>query len=307
MNHLFSIIVPIYQAEQYVKRCVDCIERQTYSNYELVLINDGSTDRSYEICLEYAKKNNKIKVLTHSNRGQAFSRNKGIESCTGDYVLFLDVDDWLADDALETINSLLEDESLELILYKYAMVYENGKIMRVPMTFPDRSISGEEALKYLFRQKIRSYVSLAVKKTVLNDIRFPEGRIYEDTGTVYRIIGLSKCVGFIDKVLYFYYQRNNSTIHSYSTKAALDMLKNVDEQEIFVMNTKPELLDDFKVYELLMLSHCYSLAIKANADDSVKVDLLNRMKKNFTFRRLFKQNSLKDMLRITIIMMGIYK
>ena len=128
-SYFFSIIIPCYNAERYIDQCVDGIKRQTYKNFEVVFVDDNSTDATYEKCIKYAKQNKNFSVCTYpdgktgSNRGQAVARNLGIENAKGSWILFLDVDDCLREDSLEVISS--KCEGVDLVFFDFSMVFKN--------------------------------------------------------------------------------------------------------------------------------------------------------------------------------------
>lgn len=304
---VFSIIVPVYQAERYLPKCIDSVIKQTFGDFELLLLNDGSIDKSIDICNEYARHDSRIRVFSQENHGQAFTRNKGIEFANGQYIIFLDSDDWLDLNALNLIHNCIKEDKSDVVLYKYCFVDDSQKYTKIKMNFPQQCVTGKKALKMLFEQKLRSYVSLACSKNIMQGIRFPVGRVYEDTGTIYKILGGAATVSFINNELYFYYQRSGSTIHNYTTKVVDDILKNIFEQEHYVINTYPEMIDCFRIYKLLMLSHSYSALIKANGSAARKNSLYLDLKNSFTVRNWIKQKKIKDKVRIMLSLMRLYR
>ena len=301
MKPLFSIIVPIYQGEKHIERCVESVEKQTFKDFELLLLDDGSSDNSYSICLKQQEKYSNIRVFHHENHGQAYTRNKGADYANGEYLLFLDVDDAVSSSILEKINKRIVVDASDTILYKYYFVDEQNNKKEIFMKFPNIPTSGEYALKQLLNQNLRSFVSLSCKRALFNSIRFPEGRVYEDTGTIYKILGNSKKVSYINNPLYFYYQNSASTTHNFTEKHVMDILKNVDEQEHYIHEVYPLLEEDFNVYKLLILSNCYYMAIKSKVDNKLTNIILLNVRSLFTIQRCIKQRHLRDVVRTFLL------
>ena len=120
-----SIIVPIYNAEKFLNKCIKSILKQTFENFELILVNDGSTDKSLDICNKYAKSDKRIKVINKKNEGSVLARKRGIKEAKGDYVIFVDADDWISINALEVINEEINNNNADVIVFNYYKVLKN--------------------------------------------------------------------------------------------------------------------------------------------------------------------------------------
>ena len=124
MDKLISVIIPIYNSEKYIKKCIESIINQTYKNIEVILINDGSTDNSEEICNQYASEDGRIKVINTTNKGVSASRNIGLKNATGDYISFIDCDDYVDKDLyLDVITTIKEHKDIDLIKYQFSLKY----------------------------------------------------------------------------------------------------------------------------------------------------------------------------------------
>ena len=127
MNKLISIIMPVYNAEKYLNRSIESIMNQTYNNIEIILVNDGSTDNSLEICTSYQEKDNRIKLINQANKGVSFARNKGIDEATGDYIMFIDSDDYVEKNMIEDMVSKITEDDIDLVISGIKMDYiKNG-------------------------------------------------------------------------------------------------------------------------------------------------------------------------------------
>jgi glycosyltransferase involved in cell wall biosynthesis len=225
MNELVSVIVPIYNVESYLNRCIESIVNQTYHNLEIILVDDGSPDNCPEICDQWALKDPRIIVIHKSNGGLSDARNAALEVARGDYISFVDSDDWIDQDF---ISSLLDK-------MKYADIVECGTRICYQTYFEELSpsingvIKGEDALELLFLNKeIRFTVwNKLYKHSVISDIKFDYGKYNEDNFWTWKVIRNANSLYLLQSSLYNYYMRDNSIMgNSYC-------LKRVDSVEAF--------------------------------------------------------------------------
>jgi glycosyltransferase involved in cell wall biosynthesis len=216
MNELISVIVPIYQVEQYLPKCVDSIRNQTYSNLEIILVDDGSPDHCPELCDEYARKDSRIRVIHKPNGGLSDARNAGIEVAKGNYICFVDSDDYVADNMLDRLYLALKEQKAEMSLCGRACVDENNTPvadMENCMPLKNEVLSGREAIKKL-AERGAGYYTVAWCKLYRADlfqtIRFPVGKIHEDEFVAHLVFEKCKRVSCIAEKLYFYVQRKDS-------------------------------------------------------------------------------------------------
>lgn len=208
MNELISVIVPIYNVEPFLCRCVDSLINQRYKNIEILLIDDGSSDKSGEICDKYAEKDNRVRVLHQEYLGVSDARNKGLAMAKGDYIIFLDGDDEAHPDYVGKLYKTLIENDLD-IAQCCLVRYKNGQPYNVePVTENVRIFSGLEMQPKTF-EKDRYYNMVVCgklyKKSLYNGLTFPVGRIHEDTALIYRLYYNAKRIGIIDDYLYYYH------------------------------------------------------------------------------------------------------
>ena len=208
MHPLITIIVPIYNVEPYIRKCIDSILAQTYKNLEIILIDDGSPDNCPKICDEYAIKDNRIRVIHKENGGISDARNIGLETAKGEYIGFVDPDDWIAPDMYEyLLKGLFEYKACisccpKIDVYKDYMQYNLGK---------DEVYKKEEALAILFGDYIGNYVWNRLYKSELwKNIRFPIGRNFEDVLTLYKTFEEAENIVFLKEPKYYYLRRDDS-------------------------------------------------------------------------------------------------
>lgn len=238
MTDLVSIIVPLFNSELYLNDCVQSILSQDYPNWELILIDDGSTDNSGSICRNFTAKDHRIKYVRCENKGPSHARNLGLDMIQGEYVMFVDSDDQLLPEA---ISVLLKTQK------KYNADYVEGNIressIRNKISPSESKIiiySKTEALDNLLYQKklLSSPWAKLYKRSLFKEIRFREGIIYEDLQLIYRIIYNSEIVVYIDYPVYFYRKHSGSLINTWN-KERLAVLDVTAEIEKSVSNEYP--------------------------------------------------------------------
>lgn len=219
-RNLVSIIVPVYQVKDYVGECVDSLTAQTYTNLEILLVDDGSTDGSGESCDEYARRDNRIRVIHQENQGLSAARNAGLDQATGEYVAFVDSDDAVLPSYIEELYRLIKKYHADIA----ACAYARGKIEKVGDTVYDRCIreicmTSEQMLRQ-WHGRYKKWETIACnklyRKQILDGIddaamiRFPIGRRHEDVLTSHLIVANAKRIALTTHELYLYRIRENS-------------------------------------------------------------------------------------------------
>lgn len=247
-----SIIVPIYNTQAFLPDCIESILGQTYKNFELLLVDDGSTDNSLEICKSYAEKDGRIKVFHKENGGQGSARNLGLDNATGDYVGFIDSDDLITQDMYEFLVELIENTGSDVAICEKTTFIEKSEIN------VDNSKSDEVLIMTAFeaiehRMTDGKYVNdgpcnKLYRKSVFKELRFIEDRILEDTATTYKILDLSKKVAYTNKTGYLirinpnsvsrmnYKVRRCDTIMSF--EEMVEFFSSREEYQVFVPQAK---------------------------------------------------------------------
>lgn len=227
----FSIIVPVYNVEKEIRKCLDSIKNQTYGDFEVLCVDDCSKDSSMDIVREYAQKDNRFKILTHEhNRGVSAARNTGLDNASGEYTMFVDSDDWLETNALEIIKDNFDKSKSEVIVFNIYNCYPDGKKEINDTT----NFKKTQAL--LTENNLNTFIGVvwnrAYKTSLINDnhIRFPEGMIIEDSDFTFKISMHLKSVFIIEDVLYNYLRNREG---SYTTE---DAVNNRIKDEITVIS-----------------------------------------------------------------------
>ncbi len=273
MNPLISIIVPVYQVEKYLDKCIISIINQSYKNLEIILVDDGSTDSSPAICNQYQKKDTRIKVIHKENGGLSQARNVGLEIAQGDYIGFVDSDDWIESNMYEVLMSSLLETGADIAVCNYQMDASGSKALKKIYNIEKKVYSPEEALRKIITADgyIRTVVwNKLYKRSVWGDIKFPEGRIYEDTLWTAKVVGNSKSISYINYSLYHYLFRPDSLSNNENqiTKRVSDKIE-MSEQRIMYLHEYYPMLE--KIAILKFQEFCYEESIVI----SIKYNHLN--------------------------------
>lgn len=235
-----SVIVPVYNVEKYLHECVDSILAQTFTDFELILVDDGSQDNSGAICNEYANKDNRITVIHQENQGQAAARNNAVAIAKGDWINFVDSDDLIHPQMLEILYSAV-DENTGISMcgvYKFFNLSENFFLRKNDYNSKKYPINDVELI-LMYHDKYQYWIACAklIKKEIIEKHPFTAGRIFEDNGVVFKWINETKSVSIIDEQLYFYRNNNKSTTQVDFSLKSLDYLWSIEEQIKFYDNT----------------------------------------------------------------------
>lgn len=233
-SQLLSVIVPVYKAEEYIHRCVDSIIAQTWSNLEIILVDDGSPDNSGVICDEYASKDSRIRVIHKANGGVSSARNAGIDVATGKYIAFVDSDDYIDPQMYEKLfYALTSDDSIAVC--DFMMDYGNGHLeSKITVEMGNSKI---DTIKSLLLSDVGGgSVYMISPKTIIGNLRFPEYlNNGEDLWFVLRLFAKSERIVKIDAPLYYYYQSNDvSLTHGWSCDSAKKCVRVYEENYTFL-------------------------------------------------------------------------
>lgn len=246
MEDLITIIIPIYQVEKYLRKCLDSVLNQTYKNLEIILIDDGSKDNSSQICEEYKKKDTRIKVIHKNNEGTAEARNDGLKIATGKYIGFVDSDDYIKSDMYQILHENMIKTNADISICNMIQVKENSNIDSIENITNKQNLiqyNKEEALKLLIENEIiKSYPwDKLFKKEILEGIQFPKGKKMEDLAIMYKILEKATNIVYTDKIEYYYLQRSNSTLGNINLKLTEDLWYFITERYQYMMQHYPEL------------------------------------------------------------------
>ena len=239
---LISVVIPLYNVDRYLSRCLDSVVAQTYKNLEILLIDDGSTDRGPSICDEYATKDSRIVVVHKENGGLSDARNKGIDKMTGAYVTFIDSDDYVDEDYVETLYNMIAEDNTKLSICSHRVLYDTGKI--IEKATGERSVLDSKTVleRILYDEGIdlSSWAKLYSSELFM-DVRFPVGRVFEDSATTYKLVDLCDRVSLNSVSKYNYMIRSNSISTSKFTSKKMDLITATDEMTAYIAGKFPDL------------------------------------------------------------------
>ena len=259
MNDI-SIIVPIYNAEAYLNKCIDSLINQTKKNIEIILVNDGSTDKSEEIIKSY--KDKRIKYYKNKNKGIGYTRNFGIDKSNSKYIMFLDSDDYLDINACEKLFNKIEKDSSDVVISDFTIVHNGNEKVEVIKEFKKTNLNknSDILLDINLSPWNKIYSSKLIKD---NNIRFPEDIKYEDVLFVLECLDKSKNVSKLNKALNYYVVRDNSESKTYDKKV-FDILEVVKRFRSYFNNKYKEDVDKLtvKILTNYTIQQRYQLSIK---------------------------------------------
>lgn len=238
-----SVIVPIYKVEKYLKKCIDSILEQTYSNLEIILVDDGSPDNCPNICDEYAKKDSRIIVIHKKNGGLSDARNFGIEKATGKYIAFIDSDDYITCDYIEYLYKLIVDNNGDVSIVLPQIFYDDQDNVMIKNKKERINVydSKTALLTMLYQKEFDTSAWGKLYKTeFFGDIKFPVGKLYEDISTIYKTFLKSNIIVYSNQKKYFYLKRKDSIMgrsfkekdmdYIYQAESMYNNVKNIDSE-----------------------------------------------------------------------------
>lgn len=258
MNEIISIIVPIYNVEKYLKKCINSIVNQTYKKLDIILVDDGSTDESGKICDDYKKNDSRIRVIHKENGGLSDARNVGIEYAKGSLISFIDSDDFIDINTIEILYKNMIDTNADISICGIQKINEQDKINHKLQNINQKVKVFEpiEVYRNLYNSLALETViacNKLYKKELFDNIRYPKGKINEDNYVIHYLISKTKRIVYTSSKLYYYVQRTNSIMKKKFDISRLDELQALEERMEFF-----EKLNLQELYEKTMYRYCAS-------------------------------------------------
>lgn len=230
MKDFISVIVPVYNVEPFISSCLDSLSKQIYQNFEVLMINDGSTDNSGVICREYADSDSRFHYFEKENGGLSDARNFGIEKSKGDYITFVDSDDWVTEEYLLILMETLKEQHSEIVVSTYSTYKESDGLFYIHVFESDYYVKNYnskillEELPLLEGHDMSFLTSWGIlfNRELFQEVQFPFGRLCEDIGTNYKLFMQVEKITYVNKVLYWYRIRKEGLSNSYSPKMMRD-------------------------------------------------------------------------------------
>lgn len=284
---MLSIIIPIFNAEKYLEKCIDSILEQRYTEYELILVDDGSIDKSAQMCDEYADKDNRVIVIHKENGGLSDARNTGVKVAKGEYIFFIDSDDFLDDNkALEKIVNRLKKSNADVLNFGFKKYYANEdkeyNYFKIDKNMPIEYCKDEKGFEFLMQNSL--YIASAWNKVIRrqlfekSDLSFKKGIYSEDIDWCARLLIVAKKFDFINESFYCYRQREGSISKSISNKN----LKDLKDAIVICYDMSKDLQGDFKNDYLSYVAYQYATflvcqaKVKLNQENKTYIDQMRK-------------------------------
>lgn len=302
-----SIIVPVYQVEKYIRQCVDSILAQTFTDFELILVDDGSKDKSGQICDEYARMDARVKVIHKENGGAADTRNRGMDQAVGNYVMFVDSDDYIAPTMLECLYRNMLNENADIATCNYLYFFENDRKKDFATNVKSEVLTGTEIFYY--RKNERNYGFWTVvwnklmKRETVGKVRFRSGKYYEDEFWANEIYQMNIKIVTIPECLYYYRQHENSTMRQKKIARSLDIIEAFQERIYIYLKEQKYSEQAYKVlvYSLEHLQESKSLI--TNEDERKKYVQAEKRTKDIVNQ--LKKRKLSRIQKVSLVFLGI--
>lgn len=270
MNEVVSIIVPVYNVDKYLEKCVYSLLKQSYKDIEIILIDDGSTDNSGKICDRFSNMDERVIVVHKENGGLSDARNVALDIATGKYVTFVDSDDYIKDDYVRYLYLLIEKYDADISICEFDYMDELGVRINHPLAnHKEMVFDQEKALKKLLAQKLYTNSSSGklFKMEYFADIRYPLGKLYEDTLTIYKLFFKAKKISFGARPLYCYIYHNQSISKSGFSSKQMECIYNSEIMIEDILKKYPTLKNDCKCR---LLDPCVGMLKKVSKEKQPK-------------------------------------
>lgn len=289
LNELISVVVPIYNVEQYLRKCIDSILNQTYKNIEIILIDDGSLDSCPKICDEYIDKDSRIRVFHKKNGGLSDARNYGIERAKGKYITFIDSDDYIETDYIEYLIELINKFNVKISACGHNICFARKIIKK--SSHATKKISKEEALEDILYDKEIDICSWGKLYDIelFNGIRFPKGKIFEDTATTYLLLDKCDFIAVGDSCKYNYVMRDNSITTKKFNIKKMQLIEMTEIMCDYLSNKYPNLTNACNRRLMWAYLSTYTKIVYTNKNEYKKE---KKIIKNYIIRN--RKNCLKD-------------
>lgn len=309
---LISVIVPVYNVEEYLEKCINSIRNQTYNNLEIIIVNDGSTDSCADICKDLATRDHRIKLINQENKGLSCARNAGIDAAGGKYIGFVDSDDFISETMYENLyNSISRHQASIATCGRY--IFKSDICEKKYGWDKEQEFSNIMAFDNILKgngMDVAAWDKL-YKAELFDKIRFPEGEVHEDTAIIYRLLYESNLVVHTGTYEYYYRQRNGSITQSvFSVEKSVLVEKHLQDMQDFIKDKFPSLETSFKMHYAALNFSMLVLALKCRTLDEQQLFELERRKR--VFNDYFKflvcntNNTKKNRLIAIGLRIGIY-
>ena len=289
-NELITVMIPLYNVDDYLATCIESVLVQTYTNLEILLVDDGSTDDSARICDEYASKDSRIQVIHKKNEGQSVARNLCIDIAKGEYLIFVDSDDYITPDYIEVLYNLIKKYNCKVAV-SVLQTFQEGKEPVMPdYRYEEKCLSPSKAVELMnYQEKFDTWpvCKLYHKSIFASGLRYPNGLIFEDFAITYLLLFESDKVAYCNKPTYFYLLRAGSTEGEKFSKKKMEGAMNVIKSFESHMDLIAPII---KSYKCRMVSFAFHLLLKM-PDGYEQRDVLMNIIKDYRWSVIFDVNA----------------
>ena len=306
---MISIIVPVYNTEKYLRKCIDSILAQTYRDIEVILVDDGSTDGSGAICDEYEKTDERVRVIHKENGGQATARNMALDEARGEYVGFVDSDDYISPSMYEELLSAASMNNADIAMCARYNVNEKTGEELASFCLDDKTVMNRtEALRRLcvYDSVDSSPCDKLIRKELFGSIRFPAGYICEDVDVIFRLFDKAERIVHIGEPMYYYLQRRGSTSHSSFSEKTKGLEIYHRRGYEFIKDTYPELKMEAEYFYFSRLLTLYNIIVVSNYKGKYRREIKGKIRQSYN---LIKENPYidkKSKKKFFLIKIGLY-
>lgn len=306
---LISVIIPIYKVEKYLERCIVSVVDQTYKNLEIILVDDGSPDSCPQMCDEWAERDKRIKVVHKENGGLSDARNAGMKISNGEYISFLDSDDWLELNAIELMYEQIYVHDCDVCSAGVIMRWSNGDSKTLTHSHEKTVFENTEKILYAFLsgEIIQTVWNKMYRKSIIEDFEFPVGKIYEDEFWSWKIMVNSNRLVCIDDYLYNYFQNDQSIMHGGSKFKPLFVVEAGNEKVEYITEHFPQLRDlacEKYLYSCLFLSQRTMLFFPKKEAKAIIKSIKKYIKGKLPSNKYLHSCGIKKYIRIKSIYYG---
>lgn len=294
---MISIIVPVYNVEKYIRRCVSTLIEQKYSDIEILLIDDGSTDSSGAICDELALIDKRIRVIHKDNGGLSDARNMGIENARGEYIGFVDSDDYIHASMYEVLWENIEKEKADIAYCNFYWIDETETVLEDLVGSKVQVFEGADILGQIYKLNLPTVIAWnkLYRRELFDSIRYPKGKVHEDEAIIHRLLYICKKIVYIDEKLYYYVKRKGSITDSINEGRLRDAISAFEGRRLFFRSKGLDNLENSTVeFTVNYLTSIYSLYLKGESNSNVLiVNILQNEMKNlvqckYDIKKIFK-------------------
>ena len=292
---LISVVIPVYNVKPYLEQCLKSVVKQTYRNLDIIIIDDGSTDGSENICDNYAINDVRIRCVHQKNMGLSGARNTGIDLSRGEYITFIDSDDFIEDDMIEKMARYIQP-GVDIVSCGFRYCDENGEMISEECNQEVQKLSGGEQMEGLFYNRFCTTAACGklYTKSLFKSIRYPVGKYHEDVFTTYKLLDISQGMIILNEAFYWYRQNSNSIMHQKFRMTHLHGIEGSLEREEFISRFYPHLKIAAKASVVYSCCKCSERMIQADyRNPIVEKEIKRLIRKNLFVFIIWGNNSPK--------------